>query len=196
METPSRDGDSEAVEAEAEILRDRMLAATGQLDRTQFGKPLPVKEDDAGQVIVEDSHKRRSLYIQQRRTRPVALMKAFDAPVMVTNCARRQSSTVATQSLMLMNGGFVLSQAAHLATLATDAENSTAEQRIASAWQRTLCRPPSKAESEIGMKFLNEQLVTISAEETKLPETIAPDKQALTNLCQVLLTSNEFLYVD
>ena len=28
----------------------------------------------------------------------------FDAPVMTVNCERRPSSTVATQSLMMMNG--------------------------------------------------------------------------------------------
>ena len=42
-------------------------------------------------------------------------MQAFDAPVMVTNCEARSSSTVATQSLMLMNGEFWLSQATALA---------------------------------------------------------------------------------
>jgi hypothetical protein len=58
---------------------------------------------------------RRSLYLMQRRTQPVALMQAFDAPVMVTNCEARSSSTVATQSLMLMNGEFWLSRAIALA---------------------------------------------------------------------------------
>jgi len=181
---------------EAEILRDRMLAATGQLDRTQFGKPLPVKEDDAGQVVVDDSHKRRGIYIQQRRSRPVALMKAFDAPVMVTNCDRRQSSTVATQALMLMNGEFVLKQATHLATLVAGEAESTPEQRVNKAWQLALCRAPSDAEREIGVGFINKQLETIKTEETKLPENVTPEQQATANLCQALLTSNEFLYID
>jgi len=100
---------------DAEALRDRVLAATGALDRTQFGPPIPVKEDDSGQVIVDGDAKRRSLYLLQRRSQPVALMQAFDAPVMQTNCESRPSSTVATQSLMLMNGDFWLSQAGMLA---------------------------------------------------------------------------------
>jgi len=45
----------------------------------------------------------------------VAMMQAFDAPVMQTNCESRRSSTVATQSLMLMNGRFSLTQATRLA---------------------------------------------------------------------------------
>jgi hypothetical protein len=100
---------------EAEILRDRMLAASGQLDRQLFGAPVSIQEDDTGQVVVDGEGNRRSLYVQVRRSRPVAMLQAFDAPVMETNCERRPVSTVATQSLMLMNGRFVLEQAAKLA---------------------------------------------------------------------------------
>ncbi len=106
------------VRLDAEALRDRTMAVTGTLDRTLFGAPLPVSEDDSGQVIVGSDvarERRRSLYVMQRRTQPVALMQAFDAPVMQTNCEVRSSSTVATQSLMLMNGEFWLGQAGKLA---------------------------------------------------------------------------------
>ena len=42
-------------------------------------------------------------------------LQAFDAPAMQTNCEARASSTVATQSLMLMNGDFWPAQAGALA---------------------------------------------------------------------------------
>lgn len=100
---------------EAETIRDRVLAVTGSLDKTLYGKPLKIKEDETGQVVVDGGQTRRSLYIQVRRTRPVAWMRAFDAPVMETNCERRSNSTVATQSLMLLNGSFILEQASKLA---------------------------------------------------------------------------------
>ena len=100
---------------EAEIVRDRALAVTSRLNDTLFGQPVEVMEDFAGQVHVKDDSPRRSLYIQARRTKPVSLLAAFDAPVMTLNCDRRPSSTVAPQSLMLMNGDFVLAQADHLA---------------------------------------------------------------------------------
>ena len=108
-------GRQNVVRLDAEALRDRVLAASGTLDRTLFGPPVAVKEDDAGQVIVAGDVQRRSLYAMQRRSQPVALMQAFDAPAMQTNCEARSSSTVATQSLMLMNGDFWLAQAAALA---------------------------------------------------------------------------------
>jgi hypothetical protein len=108
-------GRQNVVRLDAETMRDRALVATGTLDRTRFGAPIPVKEDDSGQVVVAGDVRRRSVYLLQRRTQPVTLMQAFDAPVMVTNCEARTTSTVATQSLMLMNGEFWLSQAIALA---------------------------------------------------------------------------------
>lgn len=100
---------------EAEILRDRMLSASGSLDSQLFGPPIAIKEDETGQVIVDGEQKRRSLYIKMRRSQPVAMLQTFDAPVMDVNCERRPVSTVATQSLMLMNGQFTLDQAMNLA---------------------------------------------------------------------------------
>lgn len=100
---------------DAEVVRDRLLAATSQLDLTPFGPATPIKEDETGQVIVDSTNRRRSVYIQQRRSQPVAMLQAFDAPVMETNCEMRPSSTVATQSLMMMNGDFILEQAKLLA---------------------------------------------------------------------------------
>jgi Protein of unknown function (DUF1553)/Protein of unknown function (DUF1549)/Planctomycete cytochrome C len=105
----------DVIRLDAEALTDRLLAAGGQLQPVLFGPPAPLREDETGQVIVDGEQRRRALYVQRRRTQPVALLQAFDAPLMQTNCEARSSSTVATQSLMLMNGEFVLGQAARLA---------------------------------------------------------------------------------
>lgn len=102
---------------EAEVMRDRMLAASGSLLNAMFGKPIAVAEDFVGQVVVNDTS-RRSVYVQQKRSKPEMLMRAFDAPVMECNCDKRPASTVATQSLMLMNSIFALNQAGSLAARA------------------------------------------------------------------------------
>ena len=96
---------------EAETLRDRMLMASGQLDRKPFGPAVPVVDDFVGQVVVKDGLPRRSVYLEVRRSKPVSFLTAFDAPVMTLNCERRAPSTGAPQSLMLMNSEFVLKQA-------------------------------------------------------------------------------------
>ncbi|MGE5191720.1 MAG: PSD1 and planctomycete cytochrome C domain-containing protein [Deltaproteobacteria bacterium] len=100
---------------EAEVLRDRMLAASGRLDATPFGPAVPVEENFAGQVMVKEDKPRRSVYLQVRRTKPVSFLTTFDAPVMTVNCERRTSSTGAVQSLMLMNNESVLKEAEHFA---------------------------------------------------------------------------------
>ena len=94
---------------DAEALRDRVLAVSGSLDRQLYGPPVQVKEDAAGQFHLRSP--RRSLYGQSRRSRPPSFLRAFDAPVMETNCVERSSSTVATQSLLLLNGDFLAAQA-------------------------------------------------------------------------------------
>ncbi len=119
------------VRLDAEIVRDRMLAVSGQLDKTLFGRPLKIKEDETGQVVVDGPQTRRSLYIRQQRSRPLAMLQTFDAPVMETNCELRINSTVATQSLMLLNGEFILSQAAKLAERAAKEARPLAETQLA-----------------------------------------------------------------
>lgn len=103
---------------DAEVIRDRMLVASGTLEPNMFGPPIAIKADDAGQIIVDGQQKRRSLYLQVRRSQPVAMLQSFDAPVMDVNCERRPVSTVATQSLIMMNGEFVWQQAELLAARA------------------------------------------------------------------------------
>ena len=101
---------------DAEAIRDSILAVSGKLDGTSFGAPVMVGKDTSGQVIIAGDVQRRSVYLQMKRTEPVALLKAFDAPAMEVNCTQRDSSTVATQSLMMMNSDFILQFASSFAT--------------------------------------------------------------------------------
>lgn len=210
---------------DAEVVRDRLLATTEQLDLTMFGPATPILEDDSGQVVVDAGNRRRSVYIQQRRSQPVAMLQAFDAPVMETNCESRPSSTVATQSLMLMNGDFILQQAQtfaenllrkplaslndgdgtetsewpELPELKVSDEPTTVQlktQHLMLAWELAYGRRPSRDELELAIHFVNQQCQEMAANPRSLPEGINPPLQALINLSQVLLTSNEFLYIQ
>ena len=187
---------------DAEVIRDAVLATSGALNRKMYGTPVPVRPDVHGQIVVgvdktEGDNKmpvevslqgeefRRGIYIQVRRSRPLAMLHAFDAPVMETNCERRQSSTVATQSLMLMNSPFILDQAARFAQrLQKDSADST--RQITRAWQLAFSRSPTESELADAREFL-------SAQSAAKPKN---QLQPLINLCQTLLSANEFLYVD
>mgnify|MGYP002386574936 CR=1 FL=1 len=177
---------------EAEAVRDRMLVAAGRLDRTQFGPPIAATEDAAGQVGVPDDKPRRSVYLQVRRSKPVAFLAAFDAPGAELNCDRRASTTTAPQSLMLLNSDFVRQQARHLAVrVKAEAGSGAAPDRLAeTAWRLAYLRPPAAEERRLGAAFLTAQTAALAARSKE------PDLAALTNLCQQLLASNEFLYVD
>ena len=195
---------------EAEALRDRILAAAGTLDATPFGPAIPVVADEAGEFVVKDALPRRSLWLQQRRSMPVQFLATFDAPSMQTNCDRRVHSTVAGQALLLMNGDFVLRQSRMMAdrtiadagslTVADDAppadEAAALALALQLAWRRAFDRAPDSTEQIAAGTFLADELTILRG---AAPEIAAPSERrarAMANLCQQLLSSNEFLYVD
>jgi len=172
---------------DAEVLRDRVLATAGRLDAKLYGPPAALTEDFVGQPT--DDKPRRSLYLQVRRTKPVAFLATFDAPAGELNCDRRTSSTTAPQALMLMNSDFILQQAGHFARRLRSTKAPLAEQ-IAQAWLLAYQRPVSREELTAAQRYLDRQVPQLRA------NIADPELAALTNLCQQLLSSNEFLYVD
>jgi hypothetical protein len=68
--------------------------------------------------------------------------------------------------------------------------------QVIRAWQLTLCRPPSREELQLAIRFLNGQIEALSAQPRPLPKNVSVEQQALTNLCQTLLSANEFLYIE
>jgi hypothetical protein len=202
---------------DAEALRDRILATSGALNLRQFGPPVSVREDAAGQVVVgaevpagsepPAGHEafRRSVYVQVRRSQPVAMLHVFDQPVMETNCERRVVSTVATQSLMLMNSEFILQQAGYFAGRVRKEAGGDPARQVTAAWQLAFGRDPDEAERQRALEFLASQsgvappaVAAAAGAGTPPPAASAqpPSVDPLSNLCQVLLSSNEFLYVD
>ncbi len=67
---------------------------------------------------------------------------------------------------------------------------------IIRAWRLSLCRPPSDDELQLAMSFAAEQIATLQSDPSRLPKGRTPERQAVTSICQSLLSSNEFLYVD
>ena len=117
----------------------------------------------------------------------------------------RSASTVAPQSLALMNGEFTLAQAKFFAErVAKEAGDSTDESKVARAWQLAFSRRPSNTELTDALGFLAKQRAhfTTNAPKTapvakgKEPPPANADDHALTSLCQALLTANRFLYVE
>ncbi|WP_206108127.1 PSD1 and planctomycete cytochrome C domain-containing protein [Paludisphaera soli] len=181
---------------DAESIRDAVLQTSGRLDRQLFGPSISVVEDSVGLVNAMGDSPRRSVYLQSRRSRPISFLTTFDAPVMSVNCERRIEATSAPQALMLMNGEFVLKHAESLAGRLVDEtpgeEPSARDRRIAAAWRAIYRRPPSDEEVAASRDFLAAQRVELARD----PNRKDPERASLANLCQQLLNSNEFLYVD
>ena len=79
------------------------------------------------------------------------MLDAFDAPRMEPNCSRRVVSTVAPQSLAMLNGDFVLQQAGALADRV--AAESTAES-ISQLWRLVYGRAPTVTELQSAERFV------------------------------------------
>src|SRR4029079_12231600 len=138
---------------------------------------------------------RRSVYIQVRRSRPVAVLDTSDWPRMSPNCDCRKPSTVSPQSLMMMNSDAVLKEAHAFAERVATAAGGDRAQQVAAAWRHCYVRSPDESERASAVPFRDEQ-AAIFRERLAQPDfaefakTHTPERMALDSLCQTLLGSN------
>jgi len=194
---------------EAEAIRDAMLAINGKLTPRMFGPPVPVMHDDFGQVVLGvdtadsagykqkevplgDEEFRRSVYVQVRRTRPLAVLDTFDAPAMTPNCECRNASTVTPQALMLMNSRLIVSQAKYFAERLQREAGPDTRAQVILGWRLAYAAEPRPADVAEAVAFLSEQ----AAQFRGTQKGQDPQAMALASFCQALLSSNRFLYVD
>jgi hypothetical protein len=165
-----------------------MLATSGTLNPQMFGPPVPVQRQSDGEVVTgaDAAGSRRSVYLQVRRSQPLTLLQVFDQPVMETNCTRRSNSTVSSQALTVLNSDFVSRQGeAFAARVLKEAPTDPAGRALALAFGR----PATDREREKLTAFL-------SAQAARYPQAPEARRRALTDLCHMLLSANEFAYVD
>jgi hypothetical protein len=190
---------------DAESLRDAMLAVSGELDLKTGGPYVPTKTDKQGQIIFDEKQAgafRRSIYLQQRRTHPVDFLSTFDGPAHNPVCVQRVSSTVALQSLSLLNSEFVRLRARAFAkrvmgspafrplqSANDDERRSGLKSALLGAFELAYCRPPTDAELTAAEDFIREQGIVYKDQSDA-------EVRVWTDLCQMLLASNAFLYVD
>ncbi|MEZ6125111.1 MAG: DUF1553 domain-containing protein [Planctomycetaceae bacterium] len=181
----------------ADELRDSLLAISGQLDRS-MGAEHPFPPVDSWGFTQHTPFyavyptNRRSVYLMQQRLKRHPFLGLFDGADTNVSTARRDLTTVPTQALFLMNSEFVHQQSEFFARKLVESTNDE-RQRIASAFEQTLVRPPWEDELHECLEFLTQ------SREAAQAEGISDDRiplLALSSLCRSLLTRNEFLFLD
>ncbi len=202
---------------EAEEIRDATLAAAGTLDPNRPegspAKDLKVMElTDTGAEAkrlaaqaLASTH--RSVYLPLLRGLVPRSLEVFDFAEqgMVTGC--RDTTTVVTQALYLLNDPFVRRQALALAGRVRRDEGDDSG-RVALAYRLTLSRQPTAKETRRALAFLDDcEAVSRAAALEKLAPTDAPAPQevvhpadprtaAWMSFCQALLGCAEFRYLE
>jgi hypothetical protein len=172
---------------DAEAIRDSMLAVGGLLDETQGGPYVPTQRA-SGAVIVDADRpgaRRRSVYLQHRRTQQLTMLSTFDAQPIVANCTRRGTSAVPLQSLELLNSRLAVDCAQHFASRLLGSQRD----RIENAFLLALGRLPGAEERLAAARFLDRQQAVYGGGE----EAAEP---VWADFCQMILASNAFLYVE
>lgn len=178
---------------DAEQIYDAMLAASGELDLTAFGPATQIILRGNGEVAVADTlpgGRRRAVYLLQRRTQTPTMLRVFDAPSLVTNCVKRDSSTVPQQALTLLNSDSTRRRAANLARRVAMEAGSNNDERIARAFMLVFGHKPDGEETRSSLRFIRDQ----SRHYVNTNRT--PQRGVWTDFCNSLFASNAFLYVD
>lgn len=171
---------------DAETLRDSMLKGCGQLDLTPANGSIIRHRDIlinlAGNLHQPCNH--RSIYLCYLRSSPPPELAAFDLPDFTAVTGKRDVTTVPDQALHLYNNPFVITQAEHFAVTVLKISEDPVT-RIRLLWQLALGRNPTPDEHTEADEFLR-----ITQNE------LGDNNRTWTSLCQALLVTNEFRYVD
>jgi len=164
-----------------EAMRDSVLAVAGTLDTSVGGPSVALQ--------VPPFPTRRTVYGFIDRQNLDGVYRTFDFAVPDATSPKRFVTTVPQQALFLMNSPFVQQQASNLAAaVAREAVSSSGpspgENQVYRLYRRVLGRSPEPSELALGTTFLNRQEPS--------PDALSP----LAQLAQVLILTNEFLFVD
>ena len=203
---------------DAESVRDAILAISGSLDSRYGGPPVPIMADRVGQWVIgienlnagrpgpviemQGERFRRSVWVEVRRSRPLAVLDTFDRPAMEPNCTQRVSTTVSSQSLLMMNSDFVVSQSARFAERLKEVGSQPVD-RIRHAWQLVYATEPTVEQVAMAVAFVEEQTALFlkppaenDPKKSAAEATSQAADRAWSVFCQALLSSNRFLYLD
>ena len=163
-------------------MRDTLLLVSGQLDTKMGGRPVDVAGDP--------KNRRRTVYGMVDRQSLPAMFRAFDFASPDQSAERRPRTTVPQQALFSMNAPFVIEQARALVARADVAAATTiggggSPRCSARSWPDA----PAPAEIQASTRFVSES-------NAQSGQSGHSQLSRWEQLAQVLLMSNELLFVD
>ncbi|MCH2200612.1 MAG: DUF1549 domain-containing protein [Fuerstiella sp.] len=177
-----------------EELRDSIITLGTGLDMTTGGSLLKVQNRKyvtatGGESITNefDNH-RRSVFLPVVRSAVYDVLQAFDFPDPAVPAGKRQASIVAPQALMLMNSDLSEDQTRAMARRLLDITDD--RQKVVVVVRQVLNRPPGDEEISLALAFVNEIHLSLGEDEKEAR------LKAWQSYCRVLLSSNEFAYVE
>jgi hypothetical protein len=185
---------------ESEIVRDCILASSGQLDR-KFGGP-------EAEAKLGDSTFRRSIYYRHAPEKLMPFLELFDT-ASTDECYRRNDTVAPQQALALVNSRLALEQSRHLAARLSqpvaDGTKVDDTEFVTSLFRTLLIRDPSSIEAKACSQFLKMQTRQFQAPAklskfSKGPKlSVPPSKdahqRARENLAHAVLNHNDFVTV-
>jgi hypothetical protein len=178
---------------DVEEIRDGLLAIDDSIDLTMggtlqsgFGTDGENSEDRLS--INPATSKRRTVYLPLRRSNLPSLLNLFDFGDATTPSEGRAATNVAPQALFMMNSKFIAERSRELARklAAADADDRA---RIVDAYVRLLDRKPTEDEIRVLADY-------VRGFQSKPQKSVDPNWNAWESLCRILISSNEFIYVD
>ncbi len=176
---------------DAEAIRDTLLEVSGELDPSMGGKTLRhwnFTNLNANALSRDPSlyeTQRRTVYLPVLRSALYEVLAAFDFASPSTSNGRRGSTMVAPQALFMMNSSLVEEASRQLAERLANEAGEEDFRRIQLAYEIAYSRPADEKEANSWKSFLDRY------------ESAAGDREAAwRGLCRVLLSSNEFLYLQ
>ena len=185
---------------EAEVIRDSLLAVSGELDLSKGEKPVPHPSftNLNGEGRSRDPKlyqtNRRSVYLPVLRSALYQVFDAFDFANPSTINGRRSSTTVAPQALFMMNSELI-EQASRKLAERLQREAASGKDRITQVHELLYSRPASEQELESWIAFLSLTEGGVAAGEAG-GAWEARQAEVWQSLCRVMLSSNEFVYVE
>jgi len=159
-----------------EAMRDTLLAVSGRLTHRDGGRPVDVAGDPLNTY--------RTVYgLVDRQSLP-GVFRAFDFATPDQSIERRPRTMVPQQALFALNAPFVMQQTRDLAALPEIANAAEPEERIAALYRAVFARLPTDEETGACLEFVS------------APPEAGSQLTVWEQLAQVLLASNELMYLD